>query len=229
MAWRAQEKSNELLVARLQQYKIIRSKEVASAMAKVDRAEFCQSDPYYDCPQPIGYGATISAPHMHAEALERLKDYLKPGMKALDVGSGSGYLCTCMAYMVGSEGKVIGIDHIKELVDFSLANVAKNHQALLDEKRLEIVHGDGRKGYEAGAPYDCIHVGAAAPPEVPPILCKQLKPGGMLVTPVAEKGGEWFRSYEKSKDGKTIEMHNLMPVRYVPLTDASKQIKGSLW
>jgi protein-L-isoaspartate(D-aspartate) O-methyltransferase len=30
-------------------------------------------------------------------------------MRALDVGSGSGYLTACMALMVGSRGKVVGI------------------------------------------------------------------------------------------------------------------------
>ena len=41
--------------------------------------------------------------------LEILKDHLKPGMRALDVGSGSGYLTACMALMVGTSGKVVGI------------------------------------------------------------------------------------------------------------------------
>ena len=41
-----------------------------------------------DAPQSIGYGVTISAPHMHAHALEILKDNLFEGAKALDVGSG---------------------------------------------------------------------------------------------------------------------------------------------
>lgn len=36
----------------------------------------------------------------HASALERLKDHLKEGDTALDVGSGSGYLTVCMAQMV---------------------------------------------------------------------------------------------------------------------------------
>lgn len=36
----------------------------------------------------------------HAAALERLKDHLTEGDRALDIGSGSGYLTTCMAYMV---------------------------------------------------------------------------------------------------------------------------------
>lgn len=41
--------------------------------------------------RPIGFNATISAPHMHAHALEDLEEYLRPGMKVLDVGCGSGY------------------------------------------------------------------------------------------------------------------------------------------
>ncbi len=34
---------------------------------------------YQDCPQPLGYGATISAPHMHAACLELLAGQLRPG------------------------------------------------------------------------------------------------------------------------------------------------------
>ena len=36
----------------------------------------------------------------HAHALEQLKDHLFAGARVLDVGSGSGYLTTCMAHMV---------------------------------------------------------------------------------------------------------------------------------
>lgn len=32
--------------------------------------------PYEDSPQPIGYRATISAPHMHASALEYLAPFV---------------------------------------------------------------------------------------------------------------------------------------------------------
>lgn len=38
----------------------------------------------------------------HAHALELLKDQLVEGAKALDVGSGSGYLTACFARMVSS-------------------------------------------------------------------------------------------------------------------------------
>ena len=69
-------------------------------MLEVDRKFFAPSDSYADSPQSIGFGATISAPHMHAYALEVLHDKLKKGAKVLDVGSGTGYLTACFAAMV---------------------------------------------------------------------------------------------------------------------------------
>lgn len=73
-------------------------------MLSVDRAKYCKNNPYMDAPQGIGYNVTISAPHMHAHVLELLKDHLNDGERALDVGSGSGYLTACMAIMVGETG-----------------------------------------------------------------------------------------------------------------------------
>lgn len=43
---------------------IIENDSVASAMKAVDRADYCKNSPYQDSPQGIGYGVTISAPHM---------------------------------------------------------------------------------------------------------------------------------------------------------------------
>lgn len=41
-----------------------------------------------------------------------MKDVLQPGAKALDVGSGSGYLCAAFYEMMDRQGKVVGIEHI---------------------------------------------------------------------------------------------------------------------
>ena len=95
--------------------------------------------------------------------MELLENQLKEGHKALDVGSGSGILTTCFAHMVGPSGKVVGIDHIQQLVDWSISNVQKNHKDLLDSGRVKLVVGDGRLGYPQDGPYHAIHVGAAAP------------------------------------------------------------------
>lgn len=60
----------------------------------------------------------------HAHCLEILSEKLQTGAKVLDVGSGSGYLAAVMAEMVGRSGKVIGLEHIPELVERSKKNTA---------------------------------------------------------------------------------------------------------
>ncbi|VEN42389.1 unnamed protein product [Callosobruchus maculatus] len=84
MAWRSHGKTNADLVRNLRANGIIRSQEVENAMLSVDRGNYSKNNPYMDSPQGIGYGVTISAPHMHAHALELLKDKLLNGTRALD-------------------------------------------------------------------------------------------------------------------------------------------------
>lgn len=81
---------NKAMVERLQRFGVITSSKVAEVMETVDRALFVPDGaaPYDDSPMPIGYNATISAPHMHAMCLQLLEENLQPGMHALDVGSG---------------------------------------------------------------------------------------------------------------------------------------------
>jgi protein-L-isoaspartate(D-aspartate) O-methyltransferase len=108
---------------------------VYDIMTKVDRKHFLSDEgfhgAYTDMPRPIGWGTTISAPHMHALTLEKLKDHLKPGAKCLDIGTGSGYIAACFAEMVGKLGKVYMIDHIQDIIDFALSNIKKGNAHLL--------------------------------------------------------------------------------------------------
>lgn len=123
--------------------------------------------------------------------------------------------------MVRPGGKAVGVDHIQELVDKSITNINKSHRNLFDEGSLEIHKGDGRQGYVAEAPYDAIHVGAAAP-DTPHELIRQLKVGGRLVSPVGGSYGQEMITYDKKADGSYEERRH-MGVMYVPLTDESKQ------
>lgn len=68
--------------------------------------------------------------------MELLKDQLIEGERALDIGSGSGYLTACMAIMLGENGKAVGIDHIPELVEKSIKNVRKDNPELLNSQRV---------------------------------------------------------------------------------------------
>ena len=203
----------------------IQSQRVYDAMMKVDRKDFSPSCPYMDSPQSINYNVTISAPHMHAYCLELLKDHLKEGGKALDVGFGSGYLTVAMSKMMGDKGVAVGIEHIKQLYDFAKENISKNHKNLLDSKKLILVEGDGRNGYNQKAPYDCIHVGAAAE-TIPQALVDQLANGGRLVIPVGYQGdSQYITIVDKDRNGK-ISSRRELGVSYVPLTSVKNQLGG---
>ncbi|XP_026676931.1 uncharacterized protein LOC103505938 isoform X2 [Diaphorina citri] len=103
----------------------------------------------------------MSSPKVHAQALEILKDYLKPGAKVLDIGSGSGYLTACMAHMVGPTGKVYAVEHIEDLVAQANKSMHTYYPNLMEGGRVQFVDGDGREGHAAEGPYDVIYVGGA--------------------------------------------------------------------
>ncbi|EPS62974.1 hypothetical protein M569_11812 [Genlisea aurea] len=217
---------NKDMVGHLRSYGVIRSPRVAEAMETIDRALFVPlgTPPYVDSPMQIGYNATISAPHMHAMCLQLLENHLKPGMRALDIGSGTGYLTACFAVMVGREGRVVGVEHIPELVHSSVKNVNESAAAdLLKEGSLTLNSGDGRLGWPELAPYDAIHVGAAAA-EIPSALVEQLKPGGRLVIPVGNVLQD-LKVVDKEEDG-SVSVRSETSVRYVPLTSRESQIRG---
>ncbi|KAK1289857.1 Protein-L-isoaspartate O-methyltransferase [Acorus calamus] len=215
---------NKALVEHLQHYGVIKSRKVTEVMEKIDRGLFVpEGNPaYVDSPMQIGYNATISAPHMHGTCLELLEEHLKSGMHVLDVGSGTGYLTACFAMMVGPQGRAVGVEHIPELVASSIENLKKSAAApLLKEGSLSVHVADGRLGWSELAPYDAIHVGAAAP-EIPQPLIEQLKPGGRMVIPV----GNIFQDLQvvnKKADG-SISVRSETSVRYVPLTSRASQL-----
>lgn len=164
MAWRSHGTSNATLIENLTRNGLITNPRVATAMRAVDRAHFAPSQPYRDTPQSIGHAATISAPHMHASAAESLLSYLTPGASVLDIGSGSGYLTCVLAQLVQPGGRVVGVEHIEALREMGERNTGKSEEGkrLLGEGGLRFVKGDGRLGWREGAPWDAIHVGAAA-------------------------------------------------------------------
>ncbi|KAL4923288.1 protein-L-isoaspartate O-methyltransferase [Aspergillus undulatus] len=238
MAWYCTGSTNKELIENLSREGLIKNERVKRAMMEVDRGHYAPSRPYSDSPQPIGHNATISAPHMHGHACEYLINYLRPGSHVLDIGSGSGYLTHVLANLVvgtpsngGPKGQVIGVDHIQDLVSLAHDNMSRSEggKKLLDTGSVKFIKADGRRGWPEGAPYDAIHVGAAAE-ELHPLLVEQLKAPGRMFIPVSAEGtpasvalggGQYIWVVDKKEDG-SIHKEKVFSVSYVPLTDSPK-------
>lgn len=245
MAWYCSALSNSALIDNLCQSGIIQSYAVSSAMKMVDRKNYVQCNPYLDSPQDIGCKQTISAPHMHAYAMESLLPaLLKPDAKVLDVGCGSGYLLAVMARL-NPQATVYGIDCVPDLVTLAVSNIAKEDKDLLENGRVIVQYGDGWDDFSVSgipltASFDAIHVGAAAP-TIPFALLKQLKLHGRMVIPIGPESGQELIQVERNKESTSqnttinqvgeieFDMSNftireLMSVRYVPLVKGTKSI-----
>jgi len=154
------------------------SKKIIEAFEKVPRENFVLPDArdmaYDDVPLPIGEGQTISQPYTIALMLSQLE--LKPGQKVLELGSGSGYVLALLSELVGSKGKVFGVERISQLAE-------RSKEALEDYENVTVYSQSGASGLPEQAPFDRIIISAALR-EIPEEIMSQLNTkGGILVAP----------------------------------------------
>jgi len=217
------EKSNwNKLIDSFAKQGVLRSPNVINAMRAVPRTKFLSPDSQsydaVDTPLSIGFGQTISAPHMVSIMNEALQ--LEVGQKVLEVGAGSGWHAATLAEIVAPTGAPRtewGHVYTVEIVQGLAETARRNIMNLGYGDRVSIVMGDGSKGYAEKAPYDRVLVTAAAP-EVPKPLLDQLKLGGIMLIPVGSASlFQTLFKITKGTDGKLKE-ENLGGVAFVPLT-----------
>ena len=187
----------------------IKSRTVLEAMCEIPRHLFVpeqlQNYAYDDCPLPIGNGQTISQPYIVAYMTELLSP--QPGMKVLEIGTGSGYQTAVLAYL---GCKVYTIELVEELY-------LRTKELFIKYKYDNIYPrlGDGHEGWSEEAPFDAVIV-TAAPEIVPANLLNQLSESGLMVIPA---GGEYQTQILKQifKKRGSIYERNLLPVRFVPM------------
>jgi len=191
----------------------IRDEQVLAAMGTAPRHLFVDealaSRAYEDTALPIGFGQTISQPYVVARMIEALRQGRKLG-KVLEIGTGCGYQAAALAQLAR---EVYSVERIHALLERARANLRG-----LRLSNLRLTHGDGNLGLEKAAPFDSIIVAAAAP-ELPQALLRQLAPGGRMVLPLkspdAPRGAQRLALYERGARGITETV--LEAVRFVPL------------
>lgn len=126
--------------------------------------------------------STVSQPAAVAMMLEGFD--IKPGMRVLEIGAGSGYNAALLAHLTGEHGRVVTVD----LEDF-LVEKARRQLAATGFEQVEVICGDGALGYPPGAPYERI-VATVGLPDIPPAWPEQLAPGGKIVAPLYLGGAQ---------------------------------------
>ncbi len=191
----------------------IHDERVLHAMQTVPRHLFVPSAlrfrAYEDGPLPIGNEQTISQPYIVALMSESLN--LTGKETVLEIGTGSGYQAAILSQLAK---QVYSVEIIPQLAD-----TARQRLSSLGYANVEVIVGDGNKGWPSGSPYDAIIVTAAAP-QVPPALLEQLAEGGRMVLPVEVGDEQHLLRLQKVKG--QIMREDLGPVRFVPLVSGSK-------
>ncbi|HWC20408.1 MAG TPA: protein-L-isoaspartate(D-aspartate) O-methyltransferase [Terriglobales bacterium] len=198
----------QLMVERQLRARGIFDQAVLRAMSSVPREEFVapeqRQDAYEDRPLTIGCSQTISQPYIVASMLQAAE--LRPEDHVLELGTGSGYQTALLAEIVRS---IVTVERHPEL-----AQAAQQRLRNLGYKNIEVVVGDGTRGYAPRSPYDVILVSAAAP-QIPQALVDQLATGGRMVLPVGSRELQDLMLIRKDEDA--IRHIRLDGCAFVPL------------
>ncbi|MGA2764924.1 MAG: protein-L-isoaspartate O-methyltransferase [Spirochaetia bacterium] len=149
--------------------------------------EYFARDPrraYENAVLPIGYGQTISGPHL----VSRMTDYLdpQPEQKVLEIGTGSGYQSALLSEI---SNHVFTIEIVEKLARETDAIYRRLEPRYPEYRNIKRKVDDGYYGWEEYAPFDRIIVTCGID-HVPPALIRQLAPGGIMVIPIGPPSGQ---------------------------------------
>lgn len=163
---------------------------VVAAMAQVERERFLpelqRAMAYRDRTLPLGGGRAQNPPL--ATGLLLTEARIRPEDKVLIVGAAGGYAAALVAKLAA---KVVAVES-----DPALAAAAR--ETLQGE--AEVVEGPLEAGHAAAAPYDLLIIDGAVE-EIPSGLVEQVRPGGRIVTGLADRGVTRLASGVRSEGG----------------------------
>jgi protein-L-isoaspartate(D-aspartate) O-methyltransferase len=198
--------------------KEITNETVLEAFLRTPREDFCRSfnlkKAYADAAIVIGYGQTISGPHM----VSKMTNELAPGPsdKVLEIGTGSGYQSAVFAQLSNFVYSIEIIEPLAKETDAIYKSLEKNYPEFKNVKRKV---ADGYFGWQEYAPFDRIAVTCGID-HIPPALIEQLAPHGIMLIPVGPPNGQTLLRVTKkfAPDGSmTIEREDVYKGRYYPV------------
>ena len=127
----------------------------------------------------------------------------------LEIGTGSGYSAAVLARLARH---VISIERVPEL-----GEAARSKLEELGTANVEVIVGDGSRGYPESAPYDAIAIHAATP-EAPHSLISELGTAGRLVVPIATGSADLLTAFIRQNGD--LRQETIGPCRFVPLIGA---------
>jgi protein-L-isoaspartate(D-aspartate) O-methyltransferase len=187
----------------------VRDERVLSAMRATPRERFfpkeARDDAYADQATSIGHGQTISQPYIVALMTEHLQ--VEPGMKVLELGTGSGYQTAILARL---GGEIYTIERVKPLLDQAFERVLD-----MGLRNVHFRFGDGTEGWPEAAPFDRILIAAGAPRLPRELLLGQLAEDGIAVLPVGPDDHQML--VEVRRKGDDLISRDVCPCKFVKL------------
>ncbi len=118
---------------------------------------------------------TSSSSSPDAMALMLEASELGPGLRVLEIGTGTGYNAALLAHIVGDPHKIFTVE-----IDAALARRAQHILDRVAGEGITVCTGDGLHGYAPDAPYDRM-IATGSYHKVPLDWLDQLRQGGILL------------------------------------------------
>mmetsp|Transcript_40030 Transcript_40030/g.87408 ORF Transcript_40030/g.87408 Transcript_40030/m.87408 type:complete len:320 (-) Transcript_40030:143-1102(-) len=173
-------------------------------------------------PQKAPSGGTISALSVQIPALERLASTLRqPGVRAFDLGFGSGVMTAMMLAVAGDDAKVYGVD-LPDKVPVATKNLLASGTTgcpfvPFPEESFSLLAGDAfewlARWEREGLTFDVLYAGCSLDPETDQLrrFLGRLKPGGVAVFNLGKPGRQGM--YFVAEGGRVCEL--LMRVNFM--------------